>query len=92
MTLLVCDVRELLLSARTVAEALRARNLSPNGRMGLARTNGLRLAGSQTLSAIIGNGAVDNGAAVDAFPCIEHEKEVREPLQHHHSLAFRTFH
>ncbi len=60
--------------------------------MGLARTDGLRLAGSQTLSAIVRNGAVDNGTAIDAFPCIKHKKEVREPLQHHHSLAFRTFH
>jgi hypothetical protein len=64
----------------------------PEWSMELARADGLRLAGCQTLSAIIGNGAVNNGAAVDAFPCIKHEKEVREPLQHHHSLAFRTFH
>lgn len=64
----------------------------PDWPMVLARTDGLGFAGSQTLPAIIGNGTVDNGAAVDAFPCIKHEKEVREPLQHHHSLAFRTFH
>lgn len=64
----------------------------PEWSRGLARTDGLRLAGSQTLSSIIGNGSVDNSAAIDAFPCIKHEKEVREPLQHHHSLAFRTFH
>ena len=46
----------------------------------LARGNGLGFTGSQTLSAIIRDGAVDNGAAIDAFPCIKHEKEIREPL------------
>lgn len=66
--------------------------IEPEWSMVSARPDGLRFAGSQTLSAIIGNGSVDNGAAIDALPCIKHEKEVREPLQHHHSLAFRTFH
>lgn len=42
----------------------------------LACGNGLGFSGSQTLSAIIGNGAVDNGAAIDAFPCVEHQEEV----------------
>jgi hypothetical protein len=42
----------------------------------LGRGNGLGFSKSQTLSAIIGNGAVDNGAAIDAFPCVEHEEEV----------------
>lgn len=46
----------------------------------LSRGHGLGLSGSQTLSAIVGNGAVDNGAAIEAFPSIEHEKEIREPL------------
>lgn len=36
--------------------------------------------GSQTLSAIIGNRAVNDGAAIDAFPSIKHEKEIRKPL------------
>ncbi len=66
--------------------------VEPEGLIVLACPDSLRLAGSQTLSAIIGNGSVNNSAAIDAFPCIEYEKEVREPLQHHHSLAFRTFH
>lgn len=58
----------------------------------LARSHGLGTLGSQALAAIISNGAVDHGAAIDAFPCIEDEKEVREPFQHHHPFALRTFH
>jgi len=58
----------------------------------LARGDGLGLSGRQTLSAIIGNGAVDHGAAIHAFPCIEDEKEIREPLQHHHPFTLWTFH
>ena len=46
----------------------------------LAHGNGLRSLGRQTLSTIIGNGAIDNGAAIEAFPCVEDEKEIREPL------------
>ena len=58
----------------------------------LTRGDGLRVSGRQAFAAIVGNGAVDNGAAIDAFPCVKHEKEIREPLQHHHSLTLRTFH
>jgi len=58
----------------------------------LARGSGLGFSGRQAPSAIIGNGAVDNGAAVNTFPCIKHEKEIREPFQHHHAFALRTFH
>ena len=58
----------------------------------LARGNGLRFSCRQTLSPIVGNRTIDDGAAVNALPGIENEKEIREPLQHHHSLALRTFH
>ena len=58
----------------------------------LACGSSLGFSDSQTLSAIIGNGAVNHGAAIHAFPCIEHQKEVREPLQHHHPFTLRTFH
>ena len=58
----------------------------------LAGDDSLGFTGRQTLSAIIGNGAVDDGAAIDAFPCIKHEEEIREPLQHHQPLTLRTFH
>ena len=46
----------------------------------------------QTLSTILGNSAVDNGTAIEAFPGIEYEKEVRESLQQHRSFALWTFH
>jgi hypothetical protein len=54
--------------------------------------DGLRFAGSQALSTVVRNGAVNDGTAIDTFPCIEHEKEIREPFQHHHTFALRTFH
>ncbi len=60
--------------------------------MTLARGNGLGFLDRQALSAILGNGAVDNGAAVETFPGIEDEKEIREPLQHHRPLTLWTFH
>ena len=62
------------------------------GQVFLARANGLGFSDLQTLSSIFGNGAVDNGAAVEAFPGIEDEKEIREPLQHHRPFTLRTFH
>lgn len=48
--------------------------------MFLARGNGLRFSDRQTLSAIRGNGTVDNGPTIDALPGIEHDKVIREPL------------
>lgn len=60
--------------------------------MSLARGNGLRFSDRQTLSAIRRNSPVDNGATVDALPGIEHDKEIREPLQHHRPIALRTVH
>jgi len=58
----------------------------------LAGGDGLRLSSSETLSPVVRDGAVDHGAAIEAFPCIEHQKEIREPLQHHHPFTLRTFH
>lgn len=49
-------------------------------RTSLPSCNSLGISSSQTLSAIIGNGAVDDGAAIDTFPGIEHEKEIRKPF------------
>jgi hypothetical protein len=46
----------------------------------LMHTGGLRASGGQTLAAIMGNGTVNDGAAIHAFPGIEDEKEIREPL------------
>jgi len=42
----------------------------------LARASGLRFSSRQTLSAVIGNRAVNNGSTIDAFPCVEDEKEI----------------
>lgn len=56
------------------------------------RGNGLGFSGGQALSAIIGNGSVDDGTAIHAFPCIKHEKEIRKPFQHHQSFTLWTFH
>ena len=41
-----------------------------------ARGDGLGFLSCQALSAILSNGAVDNGAAVETFPRIKDEKEV----------------
>jgi len=58
----------------------------------LASRNGLGIPRCETLSAIVRNGAIDDRAAVDAFPCVENEKEIREAFQHHQAFALRTFH
>jgi hypothetical protein len=46
----------------------------------LASGNGLGFSDRQTLSAIRGNGTVDQGTTIDALPGIKHDKEIREPL------------
>ena len=60
--------------------------------MSLPCGRSLGFSGSQTLSAILGNRPVNNGSAIDAFPCVEDEKEIREPLQHHHAFTLWTVH
>lgn len=40
----------------------------------------LRLAGGQAFPAVGRNGSVDDGAAIDAFPCVKNQKEIGEPL------------
>ena len=70
---------------------LKTKGLGANGRR-LVGSDGLGLSGNQTVSPVVGDGAVNNGAAVETFPCIEHEKEIRKSVQHHHPLALRTFH
>lgn len=49
-------------------------------RYNLPSRDGLRGAGSQTFSTVIGDGAVNNGSTINAFPCIEHEKKIGEPF------------
>lgn len=50
------------------------------GSIVLVRGKSLGISCRRTLSAIIGNRAVNNGTAIEAFPCIEDEEEIREPL------------
>ncbi len=40
----------------------------------------------------MGDRAIDDRAAVDTLPGVENEKEIGEPLQHHHAFALWTFH
>jgi hypothetical protein len=49
-------------------------------RYNLPSHDGLRVAGSQTFSTVVGDGAVNNGSTINAFPCIEHEKKIGEPF------------
>lgn len=49
-------------------------------RYNLPSRDGLRGAGSQTFSTVVGDGAVNNGSTINAFPCIEHEKKIGEPF------------
>ena len=58
----------------------------------LASGNGLGLPGCQALSPVVGDGAINDRAAVDALPRVKNEKEIREPFQHHQPFALRTFH
>lgn len=53
---------------------------------------GLAVPSRQALTPIVGNGAVDDRAAIDAFPGVENQKEVGETLKHHEPFALRTFH
>ena len=46
----------------------------------LACRDVLRLPRSETLPTIVGNGAVDDGAAVNALPGVEDEEEIGEPF------------
>jgi len=50
---------------------------------------GLRL---EALSPIFGDCAVNDGSAVEAFPGIEDQEEIREAIQLHKPLALRTLH
>jgi hypothetical protein len=54
--------------------------------------NFLRGFGGEAVSPIIGDCLIDNGSAVDTFPGIKNQKEVREPFHHHQPFALRTIH
>jgi hypothetical protein len=48
--------------------------------------------GCETVSPIIGDRSIDDRSAIDTFPGIEDQKEIREPLQHHQSFTLRAIH
>ena len=56
------------------------------------RLHRLGIPGGQAFAPVVGNRAIDDGAAVDALPGVEDQKEIGEPLEHHEPFALRTFH
>ena len=54
--------------------------------------NFLRGFGGEAVSPVIGDCLIDNCSAVDTFPGIKDQEEVREPFHHHQSFALRTIH
>jgi len=56
------------------------------------RFNFFRGFGGEAVSPIIGDCLIDNCSAVDTFPGIKDQEEVREPFHHHQSFALRTIH
>lgn len=65
------------------------------GRAGeLASGDGWRCLSCQreALALIRSNGPVHDRTTIDAFPSIENEEEVREPLHHHQPITLGTFH
>lgn len=42
----------------------------------LASCDCVRFSGCETLSAIVGNRTINNGAAINALPCIEDQKKI----------------
>ena len=63
-----------------------------DNRLGSGGFNFLRSFGSETVFAIVGDRPIDDRSTIDALPSIEHQKEIREALQHHQAFAFRTTH
>lgn len=79
------------LEEQDVSSSLPAGSLAPQRSLSLASHNSLNLSRQQTLSAVGGNGAVDHGTEIEAFPGVEDDKEIREPLEHHHPLKLRAY-
>src|SRR5437773_2680905 len=59
---------------------------------GLASSDRLGVKRREALPPVHRNRSIDDRATVNAFPGIEDEEEVREPLQHHQAFALCTFH
>ena len=56
------------------------------------RFNFFRGYGGEAVSPIIGDRSIDDRSAIDTFPGIEGQEEVRESFQHHQPFALRTIH
>ena len=56
------------------------------------RFNFFRGYGGEAVSPIIGDRPIDDRSAIDTFPGIEGQEEVRESFQHHQPFALRTIH
>lgn len=48
--------------------------------------------GCEAVFPIIGDRSIDDGSAIEAFPGVEDQKEIRETFQQHQSLALRAIH
>ena len=48
--------------------------------------------GGKAVFPIIADRLIDDRSAIDTFPGIEHQEEVRETFQHHQSLALWAIH
>jgi hypothetical protein len=56
------------------------------------RFNFFRGFGGEAVSPIIGDRSIDDRSAVDTFPGIEGQEEVRESFQYHQSFALWAIH
>ena len=54
--------------------------------------NFLRGSDSEAVSTVLGYCLIDDCSAVDTFPGIKNQEEVREPFHRHQSVALRTIH
>ena len=76
---------------RTLAPGSASGGLAGGGGR-LRGLHGLRIARGKAFTPVVGNRAIDDRTAVDALPCVEDQKEVGKPLEHHEPFALRTFH
>lgn len=90
MICLVTEGKEPCLTARPIPFA--SSGTEPKTERNLASRYDVGLSRCKALSAIIGYRAVNNGPTIDTLPCVENEKKIRKPFQHHHPFTLRTFH
>ena len=64
----------------------------PVGMLHASRFSFFRSFGCKAVFPIIADRLIDDRSAIDTFPGIEHQKEVREAFQHHQSFALWAIH